>query len=191
VGWKDSTARPSQRSGEAEGSPIRETLGRVGSSPDNAGTRWHYQTMRARQARREGVREEPVPKFRQRRASSNLVDMGWSAVRGHPSGRSTPKPGEVAGGEAMVKDCGVVMAMLPGQQLGTSLVDRLCGERGNRPRSPFLLASQAGGGQARRRPMTVGRGGGSVVVRARERRAHGEGGQQVRREGTGMPGGRW
>lgn len=132
-----------------------------------------------------------MPKFRKRRASSNLVDVGWSAVRGGPSGRSTPKPGEVAGGEAMVKDCGVVMAMLPGQQLGTSLVDRLSGERGNRPRSPFLLAIQNSSGQVRRRLTAVGRGGGPVVVRARERCVHGEGGQQACREAAGMPGGRW
>lgn len=89
-----------------------------------------------------------------------------------------------------MKACGVAMAMLSGQQLGTSLVDRLRGERGNRPRSPFLLASQARSGQARRRLMTVGRGGGPVVVRARERRVHGEGDQQVSREAAGMPGGR-
>ncbi|MER6504795.1 hypothetical protein ABT218_37215 [Streptomyces sp. NPDC001455] len=67
----------------------------------------------------------------------------------------------------MVNDCGVVMAMLPGQQLGTSLVDRLSGERGNRPRSPFLLAIQVSSGQVRGRLTAVGRGGGSVVVRAR------------------------
>lgn len=189
-GWKDSTAWPSQRSGEAEGSLIRETPGRVESSPDNAGTRRHFQTAWVRQARREGVREEPVSKLRNRRASSNLVDRGWWAVRERPVGCSTPKPGEVAGGEAMVKGCGVAVAMLSEQQLGTSLVDRLRGERGNRPRSPFLLSSLASSGQARRRLRAVGRGGGLVVVRARERRVHGEGGQQVSSTETGMPGGR-
>lgn len=131
-----------------------------------------------------------MPKLRKRRASSNLVDRGWSAARKRPSGRSTPKPGEVAGGEAMVKDCGVVMAMLSGQQLGTSLVDRLRGERGNRPRSPFLLASQVSSGQARRRLKAVGRGGGPVVVGAGESPAQGEGGQQVSSADAGMPGGR-
>jgi hypothetical protein len=192
--WKDSTAWPSQRSGEAEGSLIREALVRVGSSPDNAGTCRYCQTVRVRQARREGVREEPVSKLRKRRAGSNLVDMGWSAVRGRLSrwdGCSTPKPGEIAGGEATVKVCGVVVAMLPGQQLGTSLVDRWCGERGNRSRSPWLPAVQAGGGQVRRRLRAVGRGGGLVVVGAGESPAHGEGGQQVSRADAGMPGGRW
>ena len=42
----------SQQAGEAEGSLILGVQGRVGSSPDNAGTGWHYQTVRARQARR-------------------------------------------------------------------------------------------------------------------------------------------
>jgi hypothetical protein len=89
-----------------------------------------------------------------------------------------------------VKICGVAVAMLPGQQLGTSLDDRLLGERGNHPRSPSRLASLAGRGQARRRLMAVGWDGGSVVVRARESRAHGEGSQQTRSKETGMPEGR-
>ena len=88
-----------------------------------------------------------------------------------------------------MNDCGVVVAMLPGQELGTSLVDRLCSERGNHPRSPSGPGSQSGSGQVRRRPRAAGWGGGPVVVRARERRVHGEGDQQVSREDAGMPGG--
>jgi hypothetical protein len=45
---------------QAEGSPTRETLGRVASGPDNDGTGWNCQTARARQARQKGVREEPA-----------------------------------------------------------------------------------------------------------------------------------
>src|SRR5436190_21909527 len=46
-----------RRSGliEAGGSLIRGTPGRVGSSPDNAGTYWHCQTVRVRLARPVGV----------------------------------------------------------------------------------------------------------------------------------------
>ena len=46
-----------RRSGliEAGGSLIRGTPGRVGSSPDNAGTCWYCQTVRVRLARRVGV----------------------------------------------------------------------------------------------------------------------------------------
>ncbi len=45
---------------EAEGSLTLETQGKVVSSPDNDGTDRHCQTVRVRQARREGAREEPV-----------------------------------------------------------------------------------------------------------------------------------
>ena len=58
--WKDSAAGPSQRAGEAEGSPTVGTDGRVDSSPDNDGTAQHCQMGRVRQARWEGVREEPA-----------------------------------------------------------------------------------------------------------------------------------
>jgi len=50
----------SQQAGEAEGSLILEVQGRVGSSPDNDEAGRHSQTVRARQAKREGVREEPA-----------------------------------------------------------------------------------------------------------------------------------
>jgi hypothetical protein len=59
------------------------------------------------------------------RTGSNLVDMGRDAARDRrEGGRSTPKPGSFAGGEATVKVCGVAVAMLPGQELDISLVDR-------------------------------------------------------------------
>jgi len=53
-----------RRSGliEAEGSLVRETPGRAGSSPDKAGTYRYCQMVRVRQARREGAREKSVLK---------------------------------------------------------------------------------------------------------------------------------
>jgi hypothetical protein len=51
--WKTSTVRLSWQPGEAEGSLTRETPGRAGSGPDNAGTCWHCQTARVRLARTE------------------------------------------------------------------------------------------------------------------------------------------
>jgi hypothetical protein len=45
---------------EAEDSLIPEVRGKVASSPDNAETGGYCQTARARQARSEGVRKEPV-----------------------------------------------------------------------------------------------------------------------------------
>jgi hypothetical protein len=55
-----------------------------------------------------------------------------------------------------MKDCGVVVAMLPGQELGTCLVDRSSGERGNHPRSPLRPGIRSGPeGQVRRRLRAV------------------------------------
>src|SRR5687768_13936205 len=48
---------------------------------------------------------------------------------------------------------------------------------------PSRRAASVGGGQVRCRPVATGWGGGSVVVRARERRAHGEGSQHVSNNG--------
>ncbi len=130
-------------------------------------------------------------KSRKRAAGSNLVDRGRCAVRDlGREAESTPEPVDCAGEEATVKICGVAVAMLPGQSWVISLVDRLSGERGNRPRLPSPPAGQAVGGQVRCRPWAVGRDGGPVVVRACERHVHGEGGQQVSSEDTGILGGR-
>jgi hypothetical protein len=77
-----------------------------------------------------------------------------------------------------------------GEELGTALVDRSMVNVGTLSGSPFPMASQAGGGQARRRLMSLGGGGVLVVVGGRESRPQGEGGQRVRSDGTGRPGGR-
>ena len=59
---------------------------RVESSPDNAGTDRYYRMVRVRQARQEGVREEPVfLTFLKTPAGSNPVDLGWSAMRTNTS----------------------------------------------------------------------------------------------------------
>jgi hypothetical protein len=53
---------------------------------------------------------------RKARTGSNLADMGRIAVHARArSARATPKPVNRAGGEAMRKACGVLMAMLPGK----------------------------------------------------------------------------
>jgi hypothetical protein len=130
-------------------------------------------------------------KFRKRAAGSNLADAGRCAARGLAvEVGSTPKLVDCAGEEATVKACGVAVAMLPGQSWVTSLVDRSLGERGNHLRSPSPPASQVGGGQVRGQLWIVRWGGGPVVVRPRESRGHGEGGQHVGREDNEMPGGR-
>jgi hypothetical protein len=96
-----------------------------------------------------------------------------------------------------VKDCGVAMARLPGHSWAPSSTTGRMSERGNRLGSPSWLAIQAASGQVRRRLMIRGRDGASVVVvgvaphqGGRESRPQGEGRQQVRSRGVGMPGGR-
>lgn len=73
-----------------------------------------------------------------------------------------------------------------GVQLDGSPVDWWVVNVGSGPVSPD---APSGAGQARRRLTVPGRGGGPVVVRARERRVHGEGGQHVGGGRTGIPGG--
>jgi len=94
-----------------------------------------------------------------------------------------------AGGEAARKVCGVLVAMLQGEELGADPVDRDVVNVGTVPAlpSPPPLGD---GGQARCRLIAPGRSGGFVVVRGRESRSHGEGTQQAGRAVAGMPGGR-
>ena len=82
---KDTADGMSQHPSEAEGSLTEEVLGRAGSSPDNDGTNWYYQTVRVRLARQRGVMKvnqwlNPL----KRGTDSNLVDMGRAAVRVFP-----------------------------------------------------------------------------------------------------------
>ena len=132
---------------------------------------------------------EPVAKPLNRRAGSNLVDAGRSAVHGHPwvvdseAGQS-PRPGGHT--ECLRRRCGEAA----GAQLDASPVDRLVVNVGTIPTLPFPPPIQGGGGQARRRLLASGWDGALVVVRGRESRSHGEGGQRVRNAGIGTPGGR-
>ena len=77
-----------------------------------------------------------------------------------------------------------------GVELAADLVDRCRVNVGTIPGRPAAAQAGAADGQARCQLSAVGWGGGPVVVRARERRAHGEGGQQVGKEDAEMLGGR-
>jgi hypothetical protein len=94
---------------------IREAPVRVASSPDNAGTDQHHRMVWVRQARQEGVREEPALTLLKSPASSNPVDLGWYAVR-----TNMIWCWELRGGlrslasEATVKACGVAVAISQG-----------------------------------------------------------------------------
>jgi hypothetical protein len=90
----------------------------VGSSLDNAGTVRNRQTVRVRQARREGAtqvnqRLNPL-KYG---TGSNLTDMGRAAVRVDLElrGRRLVGPLRMRAGEVTVKVCGVAVARLQGQ----------------------------------------------------------------------------
>jgi hypothetical protein len=131
-------------------------------------------------------------KLRKRCTGSNLVDLGRDAVRGRSKPeRPTPKPVKSAGKETVPNDCGVGTVRLPGQSRAPILADRHAGNVGTTRDRPGSGPPGRMWGQARRRLLVLWWGGGPVVVRARERRVHGEGGQQVSREDAGMPGGRW
>jgi hypothetical protein len=104
---------------------------RVESSPDNAGTDRHRQTVRVRQARPEGatrVNQWVTP--RKSRAGSNLTDLGRYAVRGPALwAGSTPMPFVFGGEEAMPNVCGVGVAMLPGYSWAPSTPVAVCYHR--------------------------------------------------------------
>jgi hypothetical protein len=124
-----------------------------------------------------------------RGTGSNLVDAGRGAVHAElTQGEATPIRGYVGpvGGhiECLRRRCGDAA----GEELGTDPADRYMVNVGTVPVSPNPPSGQGGGGQARRRLMTWGWDGASVVVRARESRAHGEGRQRVRDSGTARPG---
>jgi hypothetical protein len=117
-------------------------------------------------------------KLRKRCTGSNLVDLGRDAVRGCPTcGPPTPDPEKSSGPVAVPKDCGVGTVKLSGQSRAPILADRYTGNVGTIRDRPRTVLPGRERGQARRRLMVSWWGGGPVVVRARERRVHGEGGQ--------------
>jgi hypothetical protein len=163
-----------------------------GSSLDNAGAGQYCQMARVRQARRRGVRvQKPVvePPQEVDRLEPGGSGPGWQcAARPYNREERPRRAGCGVGGH------GEVLRGSRGQacrgKAGRRSRRPVCGERGNRLWVASLPAGQVGSGKARGLLMTQRRGGGSVVVRGRESRPHGEGTQRVRNAGTGMPGGR-
>ncbi len=171
---------------------------RVDSSPDNAGTGQHCQMVWVRQARRKGVTRvnQRLNAPQETATSSNLADVGWVATRTRTttalplSGRGTSGLGDVAGREATPKACGVGVAMLQGHSWASTPSKGSRVNVGTIHAVPFPASSLLVGGKICRRSMPSGWGGGPVVVRAREGRAHGEGVQRVRSVNVDR-GGRW
>lgn len=128
-----------------------------------------------------------------RRTGSNLVDMGRATVhvddlRGRRRLRSQLK---MLVGRPSPHACGFGDGEAVAAELDVDPIDRNMVNVGTTLGSPFPASSQLVGGQAHRQLTAPGWGGGFVVVRAQESCVHGEGTQQVRSDGTGMPGGRW
>lgn len=67
------------------------------------------------------VRNQRLKAPQEQTTSSNLADLGWVATRIHASVWITPGLVDVAGREATVKDCGVVVAMLQGHSWAPTL----------------------------------------------------------------------
>ena len=117
--------------------------------------------------------------------------MGRDAVRGRPVWMADSEAGLACRwgghGEGLRRDHGDAA----GAKLGAKLIDRFAVNTGTFPRRSRGLESIRVAGIDPSSVEGAGWGGGSVVVRAGERPAHGEGGQQVGSDRAGMPGGRW
>ena len=129
-------------------------------------------------------------KLRKRGTGSNLVDMGRGAVHDHRwvvdsvAGLACRWGGH---GEGLRRSRGDAA----GAKLGAKLIDRFAVNTGTIPRRSRCLESIRVRGIDPSSVEGARWGGGSVVVRAGERPAHGEGSQQVGSDRAGMPGGRW
>ena len=123
VGCETRPAGLSQQAGEAGGSLTLEVQGRAGSSLDNAGTVRNRQTVRVRQARREGVtRVNQWLNPLKCGTGSNLEDGGRAAVHADlkARGRRLHQRLLTPAVEATVKVCGVAVARLQGQSWSPS-----------------------------------------------------------------------
>jgi hypothetical protein len=113
--------------------------------------------------------------------SSNLADLGWTAVRTHRRVRwGTLELVDIASREATVNVYGVAVAMPQGHSWAPSPSSGSTVNVGTLVVVPSPASIRLVGGKVRRRLTPPRGGGGPVVVRARERRAHGEGVQHGR-----------
>lgn len=187
---KGPAAELSQQLGEAEGSRTLEAQAMAGAALGAVGPRRNCQTSRVRW--RDGKVQHEVNQWwnpLKHRTGSKPGGSGpgsslWSVIALTRSLRSrAASQGLGDRDESLRRSRG----RAAGEKLGTVPVNRFVVNVGTVRHSPFL---PQGSGQARRRSMGVGWGGDPVVVRGRESRSHGEGGQRVRSCGTGMAGGR-
>jgi hypothetical protein len=132
-----------------------------------------------------------VAKLRKRGTGSNLADMGRVAVHG-PFTERADSEADLAcrwggHGESLRRNRGDAA----GAKLDAGLINRFSVNTGTVPCRSHDPESVRTGGIDASSVEGAGRGGGPVVVRAGERLAHGEGGQQVGSKDAGIPGERW
>jgi hypothetical protein len=123
---------------------------------------------------------------------SNLVDMGRLAAKREPviPGQADWRRRVSARRQGHEERLRRTRGKAAGEELGTTPVDWSVVNVGTISGLPSPPASQVGDGQARRQLLAPRWGGVLVVVRGRESRPHGEGGQRVRSRGPGMSGDR-
>ena len=179
-----------RRSGpvEAEGSLSRGTPGKAEAALTTTGrastARWCGSGKRDGKVYARNQRRK-VP---QAKTTSSKPDRSGLGSNAHPTGTTgwrTPWLGDVAGREAMVKDCGVAMARLQGHSWPPTPLKGSRVNVGTTSSTPAIMA-----GKTCRRLTPAKWGGGPVVVRARESRVHGKGVQCVR-SAAARRGGRW
>lgn len=117
------------------------------SSPDKVESFRHCQTGRARRARREGIRKEPVSESSLCGTDSNLADTGRIVVRVIRSGQGWRPLGSPARavGQPAKKVCGVFVGAT-GVKPDASLVDRKEVNTGTNPGPPSRGPNQDRGG---------------------------------------------
>jgi hypothetical protein len=122
---------------------------------------------------------------------SNLVDVGREAthdVRLSDTDSNPVSTRWVGGREESLRRTHGDVA---GEELVAHPVNRYIVNVGTIPKQPSSPTSQVGDGKVRCRPTVSEWGGGSVVVRGRESRPHGEGTQRVSNNSVAMAGERW
>src|SRR5215831_11369778 len=149
---------------------------------------------RARQARREGVsRSEPAVEPPQ----ADPPAQTWRIWAGQPCASSsnteatTWSPVATDNSEALGKCLRRTQRKAAGEELGPAPVNRCVVNVGTAIEPPSRRSGGTSERHDRRRPMARQRDGALVVVRGRESRPQGEGGQRVRSEESGTLGGRW
>ena len=187
VGGRAPPVGLSQQAAEAGGSLTSETRGRAGAAsttPGRAGT-----TRQLGPGKQDGEVYECRNQWWNPLKKSGPAGIWWmagTAVRATPYDRGgqprRPKRAPGGHGEVLRHSRG----RPAGEKLGTDPVDRSVVNVGTVLGAPTCRPARSAAGKARRLLMAEGRGGGSVVVRGRESRPHGEGTQRARSSGTGM-----